>query len=367
MEPITLFAKDASGQLRYWEISSVDCDIIIEYGKVGGEPIFETEEVLEGKAGRSIEEQIMLRINSRVKKKKDAGYVHNIDDARNNKRTNSLGFVKPMLAAKYEQCQDLVKDFEFAIQNKYDGFRCLITKQGGDMFAYTRGGQLLTTIGHIVDELSDIPEGVTIDGELYNHGMTLQAIASAVKRDRPTEDSKKIKFMAYDIVEDCVYSERWKMLADLLLAKYNTELVPTLFNIEANNIPRLLKERRNQGYEGLIIRLDISKVGRNIKPVGYEDSKRSKSLIKVKAWEDEEFLVVDAELSEKGRAVLWCITEKGKKFKVVPFGSMMEKEQVIINKKNYVGRHLKVEFANYTKDGVPFQPVAICWREKFSE
>lgn len=365
MEAITLFAKDATGKLRYWSIAEEDCVIEIEYGVVGGEPIIETEEVFEGKAGRTVEEQIMLRINSRVKKKKDAGYVNDIDVARSSKRTNSLGFAKPMLAAKFEQCSELVKDGEFAMQRKYDGFRCIVTKQGGQMFAYTRGGQLLTTIGHILDELKHIPEGTSLDGELYHHGWTLQKIAGSVKRDYANEDSKQIQYMVYDTIEsDMVYSERYELISTYLELTEMAVLVPTWFELEANTIPKALRREREKGYEGLMLRLDVSKVGRKIQEVGYEDGKRSKSLLKVKAWEDEEFLIVDKDYSEKGRPRFWCVTNDGKKFKVTPPGTVGEKESLMVD---CVGRHVKVEFANYTKDGIPFQPVATMMREKNQE
>lgn len=355
MEQIMLYAKDAREQIRYWSIWEEDFTIFMEYGLLEGEPIIETEEVNEGKAGRDIEEQIMLRINSRVKRKKDAGYVPSIEEAMENKRTNSLGFVRPMLARKYKDCKKSVKDGNFLLQNKYNGFRCMITNQSGRLFAYTRAGVLLNTLDHILGELKYLPEGTTIDGELYRHGYSLQKIASCVKRDRPITDTKNITYIAYDLVSDEIYSQRYsKLLKIVPIISRAIKVAPTLVNIKAGQIPNLLRERRAEGYEGLILRLDNS---------GYEDSKRSKSLIKVKAWLDEEFLIVDVSLSDKGNPVFTCITEKGVTFKVTPPGTQGEKMTSFLNKEKYIGRHLQVEFESFTEKGKPFQPVAVRYRE----
>lgn len=87
----TLYRSTKGGDISVWSIWSENKTIHIETKQVQfGSPVPFTEYIGEGKAGRSIEDQIKLRINSRIKVKRDHGYSENIEKAKSGEMTNQL-------------------------------------------------------------------------------------------------------------------------------------------------------------------------------------------------------------------------------------------------------------------------------------
>lgn len=349
----TLYAKDGKGAIRQWEIGVENDKIKIKFGQVGGSMQSKFEEVPEGKASRNRLQQFESRMQSRINSKIDAGYVESIEEASKNKRTNSAGLLKPMLAQPLKNIKKADYSNAF-VQYKYDGNRCLITNQGGELIAYSRNGKIINTIDHILDNIY-LPEGETIDGELYCHNTPLQTLVSWIKRKQ--DNTAKIQFHAYDLISDDPYSSRLEMLRDLELHG-NAHLVPTWEVESFEEIQELFHTARLLGYEGSIVRLD---------DCGYEDGKRSKSLIKIKSWIDGEFKVIDIHKSADNWAILECLFEGGKTFRVSAPGSIIAKENVWNNREYYFGLYVRVEYAQLTKDGIPFHPVAIDWRNPEDE
>ncbi len=350
----TLYKKDAKGQLRFWEIEAFDDGFEVRYGVDGGEVQTKYEEIHEGKAARDVEEQIELQFNSKVNKRLDAGYV--LDKKLAEERAhmlNSMGLLKPMLASKYnaKKLPDLDNCYW---QPKLDGHRCLITKLDGELVAYSRNGKPINSIDHILEDIT-IDEGETLDGELYHHRTPLQTITSWVKKSQ--EDSRKLKYMAYDFISWMCYEHRYRKVIEAVGNK-TAIVTPTRRLSDADNIIDLLGGARREGYEGLILRPD---------GYGYEDSKRSKGLIKVKEFEDDEFKVIEIKPSKDEWAILICEMDNGKTFRVSAPGNHHEKKLPLLNKDAYLNHYVRVEYANLTKDGVPFHPVATMFRDKFGE
>lgn len=349
----TLYAKDNDGRIREWSIGFENDEIVITHGLKGGAQQLQYEDVPEGKAGRSRLEQIQSRMDSRINQKLDAGYVEDINQAKTERRTNAIGLLKPMLAQPLSNIKnaDYSKCF---VQYKYDGNRCLITNQGGKLIAYSRNGKPMENLEHILKDIN-ISEGMTIDGELYCHGVPLQTIVSWVKRKQA--DTKKIRYHIYDIMEEKPYEERFRLLKEIGF-RGASKIVPTYIAHDFEYTQKVFHIARQEGYEGAIIRLNDA---------GYEDGKRSKSLIKVKAWIDDEFAVTDIIESRDGWAILECSLPNGKSFRVSAPGTIEDKRYVLENKDFYIFRTVRVEYAQLTKDGVPFHPVAINWRDKKDE
>ena len=349
----TLYAKDNNGAIRVWQIGIENDKIKIEHGQLGGTIQTQYEEIPEGKGGRNRLEQFESRMRSRCNSKIDAGYVENLEYAKRHRRTNAAGLLKPMLAKKLSDIKSADYKNSF-VQYKYDGNRCLITNQNGELIAYSRNGKRLENLDHILQDI-DLPEGTTIDGELYCHGFPLQTIVSWIKRKQAHTD--KICFHAYDTIMDAPYHRRLQELLGYDLVG-SANVVPTWKVNSFEETQKHFKMAREQGYEGSIIRLN---------DYGYEDGKRSKGLIKVKAWQDAEFSVTDILRSADGWAILECSLPNGKSFRVSAPGSIDEKRYVLDNKDFYIFRSVRVEFAQYTKDGIPFHPVAINWRNSREE
>lgn len=347
----TLYKKDAKGALRFWTIDDDIDTLIMEYGQVGGETQEQTE-YIEPNSFRNVNEQIISRMNSRINSKIDQGYYKTKEQAIANSGENTLGYKKPMLATPFGKLKDDI-DYKGSIyQYKYDGHRCLITNDCGDIKAYTRGGKPIKTISHILKGI-EIPEGTTLDGELYAHGHKLQTISSWVKRLQP--NTQQIRYHCYDVINDSEYRERNDILSFTKLGKH-AELVPSLKF--TGSVRDMLTDSRSQGYEGLIIRPP---------GFGYEVGKRSKGLIKVKHFLDDEFKVIDVLESKDGWAILRCIMRNGNTFRVSSPGIMGFKRYVLDNKKQFIGKYVRVEYAGLTKVNKPSQPIAIMFRDKESE
>ena len=104
------------------------------------------------------------------------------------------------------------------------------------------------------------------------------------------------------------------------------------------------------------------------------DGRKSNGMIKVKPMHfdglfmiDDEFLVVNILSSVDGLAILQCETETGGKFSVNCHGTHEYRRHILINKNDFIGKHVRVEFSGWTKAKKPFHPVSKCWREKYDE
>lgn len=346
----TLYTKDAKDVVRVWSIAVVDGQIQMTFGQLHGTMQIKTEEVDEGKQGRSLEDQIRLRVSSRISKQIDKGYTADIMKANN--MSNALGYRKPMLAKQRKDVPTINYAYAYC-QHKYDGHRCVITKHEGKIIAYTRNGKHLTTIDHITNELHNrLGEGQTMDGELYCHGHSLQQITSWAKKKQ--DDTLRLMYYCYDMIAESPFFERLEMATHICKDVRNTIIVPTRRVFMWYDALAFYNESIKGGYEGTILRW-----GR----IGYE-SKRTKHVVKLKGKVDDEFRVYDIQPSADGWGILHCETNDGELFTVSAPGTIKQKEYYLKNKHLYMGRYITVEYANLTKDRIPFHPVALRWKEE---
>lgn len=366
----TLYIRDNAGKVRYWTCREAVDGLEIEHGVLGGTPQFQYESIEEGLAGRTQDEQIASRINSRCNKQLDKGYVWDLEVAKTMKPMNRLGFAKPMLAKKSEDVDmKRMMTRDYFLQYKLDGNRCLVHNDGTGLVAYTRNGKEFKTLKHITEPLLDIiPAGYTLDGELYIHGVSLQTIVSWGKRLQP--NTLKLQYHVYDLIANEPFSERNSELSGVLRGALS-KLYPTTTLVETKrytpdsgaNLGGLLGAARSEKYEGLMFRSDYALNRGNWEAVGYEDGKRSGSLIKLKEWLDQEFQIYDVSASADGWAILHCRNPRGPDFTVSCPGDVSFKRHVLLNYRDYVGKNVTVQFAYWTEDGVPFHCVATAIRD----
>jgi len=358
IDPIFLYKKSAHGKLQIWSIRSQGDEIIITWGEDGGRQQTQVESIDYGLAGRTLDEQILSRVNSRVNGKLDQGYVQDRAYALMNKPVNRLGLKKPMLAASFDSVRDI--DFSTSVmQCKYDGHRCLINRDGDDYQAYSRNGKPIETIYEIMEAVKQInlPDGYTLDGELYHHCSPLQTITSWVKRRQSM--TQYLSYIVYDLItpDAKFYPQRLQELLKLNI-KRPIKLAPTDISIVEDRIPNMLDKSIDAGYEGLILRRD---------GFPYEDGKRSKGLVKIKRWMDDEFKVISIKQSKEGYAVLKCIMDSGVTFDATAPGTMDDKFDIWRDREQWIGKFVSIQYANLTKDGKPFHPIATMWRDKGEE
>lgn len=348
----TLYKKDARGDLREWTIETFDNLLIKTFGVVGGE-LTVHEEYVSGNTLRDEYEQADFMMESKIKAQLKKGYVRSKEAAIESKKAvNELGLSIPMRAQRYDKVSGI--DLDSSIyQYKYNGHRCLIHNNDGELIAYSRNGIAIETIPEILAGIK-IPDGSTIDGELYCHGTKLQTISSWVKRRQ--ENTKKLTFVCYDAIVNANYLERLDFISSIELG--DRALVAKALAYGGSLI-ELLNQSVGDGYEGLIIR---PKTG-----FSYEADKRSKGLIKVKKFFDDEFIVRDITPSQDGWAILTCATHDGKTFRVSAPGNHYQKRMILENKTNFLNTMVRVEFAEYTNGNIPFHPIATGFRNKFGE
>lgn len=347
---ITLYRKNALG-IGVWSIwAEGDTLRIAHSSTIDGAMIQHSERVLQGRQGRSIEEQVQSRINSRVSKQRDKGYVESADEAAKG-AFNQLGLTPPMLAQVYQGSTGGRKAW---LQKKLNGLRCLITRQDGELIAYTRRGKRLLAIQEILEEADKfVQEGMTVDGELYVANTSLQTIQSWVKRRQPS--TGKILYVMYDQMEGGRFSDRHDALlgaVGLVRDLKRCHVLPKIEYIDEETRAIEFAKAREKGFEGLMVRID---------DYDYESNVRSASLLKDKAKFDTEVIVKDIVLSDKGNPV--CIVDyKGLEFKLSPPGSHVDRRKSFEERSKYIGKLLTIEYREFTDDGIPFHAVATNWR-----
>ena len=336
----TLYGKGVHGT-NVWKIWAEDNVI-----KIHANGAIYEEVVMRGLASRSLDEQVELRVNARIRSKLDGGFKRTKEELKG-EITNQLGLVAPMLATPLKNVRN-VKFEDCFVQPKLDGHRCLINSDG----AYSRRGKVIETIPEVLSSL-DIPEGITLDGELYCHGVPLQTIASWAKRRQ--RDTLRLKFHVYDIIGTGEkFSKRYEDLIKIVKQNEFVELVETTHFNPEQEVYDYYRHYRDSGYEGAILRPEDG---------GYEIGKRSKKLIKVKMRYDGEYLCKDIIPSRDGWGIAVLMTPEGREFKTLCPGDVHTKKKTLDQKNDFIGRHLTCEYAELSLDKVPQHCVAIRWRE----
>lgn len=362
----TYYCFTANKRMMEWSIwiekSSRGYIIHTEHG-IKGKTITQDKGLLisEGKASRSLEEQVELQYNSIVKKKIDKGYTTNASGI------NKSLPVKPMLAQNYEKHKKKIK-FPAIAQPKLDGVRCLIRVQDGEVRLLSRLGKPFSYMDHIREAVLAIklPQDIVLDGELFSETLHFQTVVGLVKRKKNNDEDrnllKKIKFNAFDLMHlstpDMPFIDRWNLL-DKLVKKDKQgvlKIVPIYPLKSDTDVQTMLSQFLQNGDEGIMIRNEQS----------VYEHKRSYHLQKYKKFFDAEYEIVGAEQGQ-GNAigtVIWiCKNSEGREFKVRPKGTRAERTKMYKDRASYVGKYLTVKYQELTPDKIPRFPVGIAVRD----
>jgi ATP-dependent DNA ligase len=390
----TLYKRTKTGAIQYWKISVAAVTyptIYKESGQFGtSSPTEHRETVTEGKQKRSPMEQAISQAESDWKKKQDEGYKsrqdlkidisgdlmhYSVDHVRYNTLTEALnavlpqfntdaaGNVKPMLAKAVNW--DKVR-YPCYVQPKLDGVRCLMVVKDGSIKFLSRNGKEYTTLQHIADSIPQVfSEGVfadgepaewILDGEVYSDKLTFQEIIAAVKKQR--SDSLKLKFRAYDIVNDANQADRWGFtfrLVDVLRSPHITTVETHMVNSK-EDVMSMHNAWVKEGNEGAMIRhLDGM----------YGQGQRSSDLLKVKEFDDSEFMFVSFEKGQRDEdLIVVCETTNGQLFKAKMVGNREQKEELWNAGHKLSGKQLTVKHFGWTDDGLPRFPIGKAFRDE---
>ena len=337
----------------------------------------------EVKAGKNIgkknetspEQQARLLLEQKINKKLKAGWVKNKSDAKKGFVDSVIkGGIIPMAA---HRVQDHMKKLKYPlyVQPKLNGSRCVAEFKDGKTVLWSRSRKIINSCPHINAAVSALAKYhklsyLILDGELYNHDYydNFEFLMSAIKRDKPSEDSKLVQYHVYDtpMHDGYDFQFRKKFLQGLfslkryLIYKKINPILKRVFSFKVANwehVEEYHDKYVSGGYEGIVIR----------DPQGLYEHKRTTKLLKYKKTVDDEFKIVDV-IEGKGKlkgcvGAYVCKLPNSKTFKCKPKGNQAATAKYIKNKSLVVGRWLNVEFKGYTSHGVPREPIGIRFRD----
>jgi len=342
----SIYKKDTKGKIRMVTISTEGSMVIQKAGLLGGKKVAHSHICKPKNIGRANattpEEQALFEANAKITKKLKEGYFETVDEAKDVK------VVLPMLAAKFTD-HSLKVDWTTAyVQPKLDGMRCLDTIKG----KISRKNTPIETMDHII---VNRPKELTlsIDGELYAHGLNFQENMRLIKKLRP--ESINVKYHVYDAVSKLPFIDRYAILKAVVNNSENLELVPTFKISSFKEMTDYHKQFLNEGYEGTILRWGNE---------GYEINKRSMHLLKYKDFIDGAYEVANIEPSDKNpeQGTVICKLVSGELFGCGMKFSHKEREEILKNKENYIGQMAEVRFFEFSEDGIPRFPVCAGFR-----
>jgi DNA ligase-1 len=346
----TIYKKDTAGNIRYLKIYTEGANMLQESGILGTDsPILHAKACKAKNVGRSNEttpeQQAEQEAKSKIKDKLTEGYFQSI------KELESSVVILPMLAKSFKDEKEKI-DWSCAfVQPKLDGMRCLAHITQGRVSLVSRQGKPISTMPHIEEDLSSIPNSVILDGELYVEGENFQNNMRAIKKYQKGI-SERVQFHIYDLVDtENPFAARSKALATYTANRQHLVSVET-FQIQSENS---LKEFHSsflaRGYEGSIVRW-----GKET----YKPNGRSSHLLKYKDFLDIACRIIDIEPSESrpewGTPVL---EHNGRHFRAGMKFSHEERKEFLLNKHKYIGQTAEIRFFEYSLDGIPRFPVCV--------
>jgi DNA ligase-1 len=353
-----LFHKAKTGALHQWRVFVEGDTIFTEHGQVGGQLQVTPGKKCQGKNqgkknATTAEQQAVQEANAMWHFKLERKYSETKEEA-------AEPLFLPMLAHPIEKVKPKDLVFPAHVQPKLDGVRCIASWDGNEIRLMSRAGKPYS-LPHVEQALADhLPKGWVFDGELYRHGLSCQTITSHVKRQQA--ESLEIQYHIYDIPQidgddSLPWERRFAELDRLILSDKGLPFalrgVRTVLVDKLDQVYGYQGDFIQDGFEGAMLRLPGSL---------YEWGYRSKSLLKVKTFQDAEFEVLDVIEGEgkmKGCGIYVCRNDlTDAVFNATPACSMEDRAAIFRYKQNYIGKKLTVKFFDRTEDQVPRFPVA---------
>lgn len=379
MIPTTLYKRDARGNILRWQISQLeDGTISIAHGIYNHKPHTETIKPTLKKTNE---------VQSRINAKRKEGYKAitelwdnapvNINDDQYvyeylktylpKYNTTSEGFVLPMLAKTLDDNKPFEKYGSMLGQYKINGLRCIIgaEKIVGDLFndfrlTYTsREGtrwNLSWMDEIIIPKLNEpliemmVEEGVSLDGELYLPGYSVNDINSFVKNNTLPQHYQ-LQYWCYDVAMEALSTVARK---DLLYENVKSDYVGFTSKIDhLNNKEQFLIipsfaihditfaiNARDKfidfGFEGLIVRNTNAE---------YAFGKRNSSMFKYKKKFDGKFKVVDIQEDKRGLPIFTLKNDINDETFECTINLSQEQQRVyLVQKDKFIGKLGLVEY-----------------------
>ena len=344
-----IFCKDSEGNIRYLDITcNSKGELIRVHGLVGTENPVEDIKQCKGKnLGKKNETtpaiQALKEMEAIIEVKLREGYFEKMADAINKE------VILPMLAKDYKkESKKIDWNGQVYVQRKYDGMRCLAFIVDGTVKLMSRDNVEITTMNHIVKEIEALKlDDIILDGELFMEE-NFQANMKAIKSYKEGI-SEKIEYHIYDIVSEKLFTERTKLIKELIPSKAKHLKIVSTYKIKSEQTLRdYHKKFIEEGFEGSMLRIDQP----------YKVNARSSGLLKYKDFKDIALEIIDIVPCDVKTSWGKPVFElNGKRFESGMKYSHAEREEFLVNKSNYIGKVAEVRFFEYSDNGIPRFPV----------
>jgi DNA ligase-1 len=400
MQLETLYKRTKTGAIQFYDVCVLIADgqpPIIEKssGQLGTDkPLVHREKITEGKnIGKSNETSPQQQAESQAmsdwRKKKDEGYkslndlnliivgptneamqkhynekayveyratlYRLLDESLPQFNTDASGNVKPMLAMDWKKVKTI--PYPVYIQPKLDGVRSLLIVNHNGIMFLSRSGKEYITLGHIAADVErankELHQYFILDGEIYSDELSFQEITAAVKKQRP--ESLKLHFRAYDVVSESSQEDRIGKLHELvkrMASPFITEVQVSRV-VDEQEVKEFHDNMVQQGYEGAMLRLPNGK---------YEQGTRSRSLLKVKEFNEAEFEFVNFTKGQRDEDLMALFRFRTETLPAKMMGSREQKKKLEMIEGSLVGTKLTIKHFGWTNEGKPRFPIAKSFR-----
>lgn len=265
------------------------------------------------------------------------------------------------LAEKFEEKHKI--NNKWFISRKLDGVRCIcIIKNNNDIKFYSRVGKEFLTLDNVKQEIQRLNlKNIVFDGEIAivkNNKEDFKAVTQEFRKKDHT--IKHPKYFIFDVLRleefekqksarkfSTRLEEAPVLSNDLVILEYLAQ-----YPYSEDKFSQLQKDVEEFGWEGLMLRKDAPYQG-----------KRSKDILKVKKFQDDEFLVTEIETNtmrqydstinnyrevETLGAVV--IDYKGFKVSVGSGFTMEERNEIYQHPEKIIGKLITVNYFEETKD-----------------
>lgn len=376
-----LYKVDATGKDAQWQVGFDGVDhLIMLFGKVGGKIRPTTTEVTP-KGKRNMQQQALQEARHRYDQKfTKEGYRPIGEDIPE--------VPEAMLANKWIPGKTKLK-FPVWAQPKLDGIRMLARDEHNEVIMRSRGNKTFPFLPHIRSRiknfLSFLPKGAILDGELYSHLLTFNAITSIVKRTvNPHPQEELVEYYIFDLIlpKNIPFNQRYQVLLDAYNAYSEAGYVSFNELDEVDDPIRVVgvtpadseqdlhefhDEYVQLGYEGLIIRKIAgdkptqAEINASIYKFG-----RSSNMLKYKEFIDEEAEVIgveEARGTEVGTALLRVRDIRGNEIVIRFRAPLVERRKWLQDPNSVIGKQATIRYQELSPDGVPRFPVGVAIRD----
>jgi len=364
-----LFKLGSRGKSLEWEIGFDGVEGWTLAGQVDGKKVLRKFEIKLNSSGRNLEEQALLEIKSRHKKKIDEGYSETLEI--NSLDTPETGL---MLASQFRD--DLV-NYPCVAQPKIDGIRMCAFLQNGELITTSRRNNNFNFLEELKAEIIDYlgTSTIKLDGELYSFTLNFDQISGVVrsKKTRNTLENE-IVYIIFDNLDSRKQTQRRLEKLGVPLQNWEESESKELFEAVSEHIYILrswiINSREelddfedyvlDQKLEGVMIRhLDG--------PKAYYRGYRCQNLLKLKKEHDDEGVIVGFTTGSGAERdkVIWKVEDKnGNIIHMRPCGTFEAREEQLKNAEDYIGRVVTYRYFELNPiTGIPRFPRVLRFRD----